>query len=1535
MSGGLVYDGHAIFGDGIWHEGTSLTLSGTACIEKNYLTILDGHNITIGTFTIDYVHIQIDKVISETIGKETTYTPTGGQFSTNGSEEYVSYFEPASGYTVEYNSDGKYMQLTGGAPTGNVCVNTTTGVEYETLEYAIDVVGSGETIKLLTNINLSTSVEVGSGKNFILDLDGYALHQTSYDARVLYINGGILSIKDSNSGSQTHYYSYSDGKWSLIDEETADVVSGGCISGGNVSGNGGGILLENQGILDFRGGTIAYNSAVTGGGVSDSFKPSFFGGTISHNTATLGGGVYMDGGYAIVGGDIKIVDNAGGNLATSNNLTLGTDKATPVDGMQVYVTKLDDKGASTTGQFTESCAESAFTIFYADESKCSVIYNKDGYYELTGEIPTPPTGNVCKNVDTQKEYATLEAAIGEVKSGETIQLLANIDLSAEIEIGYDKSFTLDLNDKVLKQTTNGKRIFVNNGYFTIVDNAAEKTTRYLSKISGVWELTDKETKYSVSGGCITGANTEGEVGAIWNGSGKLTLLGGNICGNKSTICGSGIFSVNDIPFEVGGTAVVNYNTGTNVSLIIDDNHFNYLTIGTGDNEPQNGMKIGVSVLSKGDGPGGYSQKTGRFTNTGIKNDYSQYFLADTPASFQVSFNEADGGYLELIDAPVVNVCQNVDQKKEYSTLEAAIDEVAADQTIQMLANTTAAGEIEISGKTFTLDLNGKDVSAADGCRLFLMHSDANMTITDSYVPVGDEEGGHINGSTIDTDGYDGSIIYNFGTLTINGGIFQNATSNGNGSDGAITNGDGSYFSMTGGVVRYCHSNGGFGGAVVIQEGNNAYISGGKFYENSSLLGGAIAIEAAGKGENGKLTISGGEIYNNYTTGDLAQFQNMGGAIGNQGDLTIYGGYIHDNYAGIAGGIGNQGNLNIGGTVKVSGNTANKAASNVTNAPGCKVTLYKPEDGMLVGVTQLNDKFVPADGQFSTNVEQETDAQYFFSDVDAYAVAYNAGTGEGGYLELVAASNVCMIVETKAEYPSIPSAIAAVESDQTIQMLKDINITSAIYVPAGTPRFALDLNGFVLKQAGNDRIMEISGGGMDKKEDPDNPGQYIYVPTDDAANVTIKDSKYGDQNCPHYFVQSDNTWTITDKETKEVVYGGVITGGNYTDGGAIANYGTLTVVNGNFCGNSAGDEGGAIAHEGLDSYIQGGTFSYNYAEDKGGAVIVMGAATGKLVITDGQFCHNKAGAFGGAVTTGAALEVSGGVFDNNTAGQCGGAIAIWPTEQVVLLTGGTFSNNTAAIGGGVGNLSEQTTIGGSLNVTGNKGGNFATTVPVALGTEKQAPADNMTIGIYLGDAKTYQPISGQFTTNGAADDVKYFTSDINTYSVEYDSKGGFLKLVEGTGPSAFELTITAAGYASLYYDHNLVVPDGVTKVCTYWYDETNNALVPNNILEAGSIIPANTGVVVFGAEGNYSFNFTDGEPKKAVESALTGVLEETKVDEIKGTIYAYGQPSDSNYKPAFYMISDKVLTIPQYKAYYIKELSKKAVAETKSIMIKED
>ena len=128
------------------------------------------------------------------------------------------------------------------------------------------------------------------------------------------------------------------------------------------------------------------------------------------------------------------------------------------------------------------------------------------------------------------------------------------------------------------------------------------------------------------------------------------------------------------------------------------------------------------------------------------------------------------------------------------------------------------------------------------------------------------------------------------------------------------------------------------------------------------------------------------------------------------------------------------------------------------------------------------------------------------------------------------------------------------------------------------------------------------------------------------------------------------------------------------GGAIINFGQLTINGGTYINNSSKSSGGCIYNAGKLT-INGGNFSGNHAAKSGGVITNFSNNSeynGNIVINGGTFQGNKASLNGGCINSSANtnLEIHGGSFIENEAMYGGGINA----SGALTVDGGLFEKN---------------------------------------------------------------------------------------------------------------------------------------------------------------------------------------------------------------------------------------------------------------------
>ena len=168
------------------------------------------------------------------------------------------------------------------------------------------------TVRLAGDISISSSLTVT--RTVTLDLNGHVLRMTVSGSVITVIDGGNLTLTDSNTTAEHKFTPNGDGLWVLDEENGTKTVTGGVITGGTGkpiqfgSGKyvydayyGGGVYIAPGGQLTMTGGNIVGCSAEFGGGICIESERdgkqgqfSMSGGNIIGCSAECGGGVYVD-----------------------------------------------------------------------------------------------------------------------------------------------------------------------------------------------------------------------------------------------------------------------------------------------------------------------------------------------------------------------------------------------------------------------------------------------------------------------------------------------------------------------------------------------------------------------------------------------------------------------------------------------------------------------------------------------------------------------------------------------------------------------------------------------------------------------------------------------------------------------------------------------------------------------------------------------------------------------------------------------------------------------------------------------------------------------------------------------------------------------------------------------------------------------------------------------------------------------------------------------------------------------------------------
>lgn len=597
---------------------------------------------------------------------------SGGTFSSEVDKSLC-----ADGYIPTKNTDGTY-----GVKEGKY-VAEIGSQGYESLADAVAAAEDGQTVRLLAD----ATEDVVISKSITLDLGGKTLTNTNVGKATISVTSGTVTVKNGSVIGGTSYYNIEVTKNSNANLTLTDVTA--------TAGNTGSSMIDNYGTLTITSGTY------TGGlNVVKSEEDSVLnisGGTFTLNYATNGytGVIFAYGDTTISGGEFIQ------NLTTTGKWDHPQVIATGVVEGHTAITRV------TGGSFTNK--KSGEYIFRgvgkatSDNFEVSGgTFNKsipDGYC-ADGFIPTKNTdgtygvkeGQYVAKVGSTK-YETLADAIRLAAKGQTVRLLADVEQNTQLAI--NKSITLDLNGKTIKNTVNiwGDKA---NAILSITNGA--KVT-----ITGNGTIDAKENDcytINVVKGDLTIENGTfyGNVSVVQVQEGTLSVKGGTFDLHQKWE-GSSKYLINCIDKAyVDGSANVAISGGTFVDF--DPN---------------------VSPEQKVDG------KTSSFAAPGVgitKNENG-------------SFTAAAGMTAQILDKDGNSV-------KAYETLADAVAAAENGQTVRLLADVTESN-IKVNAN-ITIDLNKMTVTGS-----FVTYGE--VTIQNGTIDVPDGETNYAYGklTLVDVD----------------------------------------------------------------------------------------------------------------------------------------------------------------------------------------------------------------------------------------------------------------------------------------------------------------------------------------------------------------------------------------------------------------------------------------------------------------------------------------------------------------------------------------------------------------------------------------------------------------------------------------------------------------------------------------------------------------------------------------------------------------------------------------------------------------
>ena len=876
-------------------------------------------------------------------------------------------------------------------------------------------------------------------------------------------------------------------------------------------------------------------------------------------------------------------------------------------------------------------------------------------------------------------------------------LTADVQLSAKVDFPAGADITICLNGYNIRSST---RVGYVLGKLTIADcTGYEKDGAYIcgsvvggSAADGAVFNVRRGGTLVLEDGRITGGTTTGTAGggaiSLQKGDstgagGQMYMYGGEISGNEGqnggAICANG--------GDSGYTPAAFYMYGGTITGNTARNHGGGVYVVTRSvMEIHGGTITGNTVANKGVAvymDGGYSKLTVSGT---VKMDGAHF---------------ANTGNVGL-------KVKDLTEGTEITMTTTVADGAEADITKTV---SLASGGKQESWSAHWVTANGQSVSMVDGAFAY-GHFHGNVeysawTGTDSHntLPTGNKRYYLVNDILRNTGG---------GSITIAAGTTQYMCLNGH----TIThrNPSGRLYGINGNfILEDCSA---------YTDASGKYISGGITYAGataSSTNNGMFANVARG----GTMTITGGQIYGfessleSSKNGTLIYVQ--GANTTAKAVLNLQGGQIHSNTAACNGAVAlmmkadpaattmdTYSQINISGG-KIFGNTSTSggviaAVSNHINITGGTITGNTVKHGAVYGRNENNISVSGAPTIYGNNGGNLyiTDSRLLtVGELTGGKIGIGASQTDRIVSNAITEEEFAFFVSDDSELPLnrkddclylgvVVTHIHGLNGEGDLAWSKwtatdslptetgnyylenDVEMSTAVTV---TGKVNLCLNGKTVTAASNKRIAMIAAG----------------------ATLTITDCQ---DTC------------------------GVLTGGNYNNGGAfnVQRGAVLNLYKGTITGNASTDKdsgvGGAIYLQAANTTVAGavfnmygGTITGNTAA-KGGAIGTGdGVATDKTLtqinIYGGTITDNDASNNGGAIRTGKYCNVNIGAVSitGNTSGTNGGAIYMG-ANGALTLNGTTIEGNTAKNAGGVYVYADtQFDVTGKTVVAENQGGNI--------------------------------------------------------------------------------------------------------------------------------------------------------------------------------------------------------------------------------------
>ena len=440
------------------------------------------------------------------------------------------------------------------------------------------------------------------------------------------------------------------------------------------------------------------------------------------------------------------------------------------------------------------------------------VANADGTYSVG-----VPVAQIGGNV-----FTSLQAAIDAAQAGDTVTLLSDVEQNSQLNI--DKSITLDLNGKTIKNTED---IWKDDGSSVAI--------------------------LSIKGGAAVTITGNGTITAKENDCYTINVVDGDLTIENGTF--------------VGNISVVQVQKG---SLTINGGVFSLLQKMT-DGKGESRYLINCIDSAYVDGSANVAISGGTFVgfdpNVSPEQKVDGKAPSFAPPGVGITKNE-DGSFTAAASMTAQILDKDGNSVKAYASLQAGIDAAQDGETVMLL--TDAVEDVAIS-KSITLDLGGKTLTNTNSGKATISVLGGTVTVKNGNVVGGTgyynievTKDSNANLTLVDviaTAGNTGSsMIDNWGTLTIESGSYS-------GGLNVVKSEEGSTLGITGGTFTLDYAPSSAYTAVILVYGDTT-ISGGEFVQTATPKWGYPQVVMTGvvEGYTSITRVTGGH-FTNKKSGD--------------------------------------------------------------------------------------------------------------------------------------------------------------------------------------------------------------------------------------------------------------------------------------------------------------------------------------------------------------------------------------------------------------------------------------------------------------------------------------------------------------------------------------------------------------------------------------------------------------------------------------------------------------------------------------------